>query len=130
MNYTIGDALIRIKNAALARRKVITVPFSNSIKQMVDVLVKEGFLASAKETKNKNKKSLILDLAKGKRTAVFTDVRLISRPSLRVYASSQQIGVRQKRGMGHLLVSTSKGILTGKDAVADKLGGELICEIW
>lgn len=129
MNYTIVDALIRVKNAALARRNVIDLPFSNSVKQIVGVLVKEGFLLKTKEIE-KEKKSISVELAKRKKTSVFTNVRLISRPALRVYETSKQIGMREKQAMGHLIVSTNKGIMTGKDAVANKLGGELICEIW
>jgi len=130
MNYTIGDALIRIKNAALARRKVISLPFSKSVKQIADVLVKEGFIAGTKESQEKERKNIVVELVKGKKTAFFTDVKLISRPALRVYESYKQLEVREKRGLGRLLVSTSKGIMTGKDAIASKLGGELICEIW
>lgn len=130
MNYTVGDALIRIKNASLARRKNILLPYNKSVKQIAQVLLKEGYLVSAKETPDKIKKGIEVQLAKGKKTSVFTDVVLISKPALRIYETYKQINIREKRGLGHVLVSTSKGIMTGKDAVINKLGGELICEIW
>lgn len=129
MNYTIGDAIIRIKNAALSRRRIVSLIYSKSIKELCNLLVKEGYLSSVKEEGEGNK-SLVVEIAKNNRMTTFTDVRLISKPSLRIYKTYKELEPVVMRSMGKIIVSTSKGLMTGRAAIEKKQGGQLLFEIW
>lgn len=129
MNYTVGDFAIQLKNAALARKKEITTPYANIKKAIAKVLIKEGFLDSVKEETVDNKKQLIVTLRYQKRKPSITDVSLVSKPSLRVYIGADEIGSKQGRASVAVL-STNGGVLTGKEAMKKKLGGELLFKIW
>lgn len=130
MNYTIGDFIIRIKNAVMANRKTVSLPYSKLCKAVGEVLVKEKFLRFIKEEEIDGKKKLIADIVYDKRIAAFTDVRLISKPSLRVYAKASEQAKLRGRGLGKIIVSTSKGIMTGQEAVKKGIGGELLFKVW
>ena len=130
MNYVIGDFIIRIKNAVRANRKIVSAPATKTTKAIAKLLVKEGILKSVKEVDQEGKPALSVEVAYDKRTPVFTDVRIISKPSLRVYASVLELGTAEKRGLGKIVVSTSSGVMTGKEALKKGLGGELLFEIW
>lgn len=130
MNYLVADIIIRIKNASLARRRSVVLPYSKLAKEIVTVLVKQGFLTEVKEEKDGNKKSLKAGVAYNKRTPVLTDVLLFSKPSLRVYTAVKDIIKTAKRGRGIAILSTNKGIMTGKEAFKKGVGGELLFKIW
>ncbi|HSW98004.1 MAG TPA: 30S ribosomal protein S8 [Candidatus Saccharimonadales bacterium] len=130
MNYTIGDFIIRIKNAVMAHRKTVDLPYSKLCKAVGQVLVKEKFLTQIKEEEIDGKKKLVAHLAYDKRIAAFTDVRLISKPSLRVYSKASDQSKLRGRGIGKIIVSTSKGIMTGQEAVKQGIGGELLFKVW
>lgn len=130
MNYTIGDFIIRIKNAVMANRKTVELPYSKLCKAVGQVLVKEKFLTQIKEEELDGKKKLIAHIAYDKRMPAFTDVRLISKPSLRVYSKASDQSKLRGRGIGKIIVSTSKGIMTGQDAVKQGIGGELLFKVW
>lgn len=130
MNYTIGDFIIRIKNAVMANRKTVALPYSKLCKAVGQLLVKEKFLTQIKEEEVAGKKKLVAHIAYDKRIAVFTDVQLISKPSLRVYAKATEQAKLKGRGMGKIIVSTNKGIMTGGDAVMQGVGGELLFKVW
>lgn len=130
MNYTIGDFVIRIKNAVRANRKVVVAPATKTTRGIGKLLVKEGFLAGMKEVEQDGKKVLSAEVVYDKRTPVFTGVRIISKPSLRVYATVAELEKVERRGLGSVVVSTSAGIMTGKEALKKGLGGELLFEIW
>lgn len=129
MNYQIGDLVIRLKNAALAHKKEVEVPFSNVNKAITQVLAKEGFLESAKEETNEGKRTLIATLRYVRRKPVITDVDIISKPSLRKYVSKDEIMKNQGRAQT-AIVSTNSGVMTGKEAQKKGLGGELLFRIW
>lgn len=115
------DMLIRIKNGYLAKSKQVVTPWSKGKVALAEVLVKRGFL-EGQEIKDKE---LILKLKKGS----FTDVKIVSKPSLRIYARKNQLP-RVLGGLGIAIISTSAGLLTDKEARNKGLGGEVICEIW
>ncbi len=129
MNYTIGDFIIRLKNAALARKKELYVPFSNIQKEIGKVLVKEGFLEDIKEDEIEGKKTLYVKLRYQRRRPVVTDIAIISKPSLRVYIGSDEIARKQGKAKT-VILSTNSGIITGKEAIKKKVGGELLFKIW
>lgn len=130
-NYSLGDFIIRIKNAAMASRKEVITPYAKVLKAVADLLAREGFLSDVKVLEDGNKKSLQVKIAKTNRMTVFTDVTLISKPSLRVYATASQVEKAQKRsGLGIIIVSTSSGVMSGKEAMKKGLGGELLFKVW
>lgn len=129
MNYAIGDFIIQIKNAALARKKELYMPFSKAKKAVGKVLVKEGFLEDVKEEEVEGKKALYLKLRYLRRRPTVTDIKLVSKPSLRVYIGVDEIGKEQGRAMIAIL-STNMGLMTGKEAIKKKVGGELLFKIW
>lgn len=129
MNYTIGDFVIQLKNAALARKKELYVPYSNIQKAIGKVLVKEGFLEDVKEEVIEGKKLLYVKLRYQRRRPTVTDIALISKPSLRVYVGAGEI--YKKQGQAKTVVlSTNKGLITGREAIKNKVGGELLFKIW
>lgn len=130
MNYLVADFIVRIKNSALSKRKEVVLPFSNINKEIGKVLVKEGFLESIKESEKKNKKELVAIIKYENRIPVLTDVIVISKPSLRVYATVKKIPDIEKRGRRKVIISTSQGVMTTYDARKKGLGGEILFSIW
>ncbi len=122
------DFIIRIKNAARAQRRELIVPFSKLSKEIGLVLVKEGFLEEVKEEKEGN--NLRIKIAYEKRTPKFYDTAVISRPSLKKFIGSKDIHGIEKRGRKTLIISTSEGVMTGKEAQKKNLGGEILFAIW
>lgn len=122
------DFVIRIKNAARAQRRELVVPFSKLNREVGLLLVKEGFLEEVKEEKSTN--SLKVKIAYEKRTPRLYDTSVISRPSLKKYIGPKDIADIEKRGRKTLIISTSKGVMTGKVAQKNNLGGEILFAIW
>ena len=127
--YSIGDFLIRIKNASLARRRVVVVPFSNLSESVGKVLQKEGFLEEIKIDANDGKKTLVATLRFVRRKPVISGVKLISKPSIRSHVKAHEMG-KKIRGSSVKILSTNQGIITGKEAISKRIGGELLFEIW
>ena len=128
--YSVADFVIRLKNAARARRRDVVLPYSKLNKAIGQVLVKQGILSSLKEESKEGKKNLHATIHFDKRLAVFTDVKVISKPSLRVYAgATDKVGL-VGRGLGTMVVSTNQGVMTGKEAVKKGIGGEVLFKIW
>src|SRR5581483_9350739 len=111
-NYRIGDFLIRIKNASLAGHETVECQCTKLIKSVAEALKKEGFLESVKVKEG----ILTAKLAKANKKFVLTDIKLISRPGLRVYKNVSDLKNR-KAGSSMIFLSTPKGILSNKDAV-------------
>ena len=129
MNYTIGDFIIQLKNAALTRKKEVVMPYAN-IKQAVSkVLIKEGFLDSAKSEVIDGHKKLVVTLRYSSRKPALTDVKLVSKPSLRVYVESKDIARKQGRAET-TIISTNQGVITGREAMKKGVGGELLFKVW
>lgn len=130
MNHAVSDMIIRIKNAAMARRRTVELPYSKLCLAIAKTLVKEKYLVDVKEHADGGKKSLVATIAYDKRTPMFTDVTIMSKPSLRVYGRSTKKQELLGRGLGVTIVTTSQGVMTGKEAVKKGVGGELLFRIW
>lgn len=130
MNHSVSDLLIRIKNASLARRHEVDLPYSNINMEIGKVLKKEGYLEEIKETKDGNKKGLHAVIAYEKRRPVLSNVIVISKPSLRVYKTAKTIYEIEIKGRHKVVISTSQGVMTGQDAKKKGIGGEILFEIW
>ncbi|MBI4097558.1 MAG: 30S ribosomal protein S8 [Candidatus Levybacteria bacterium] len=126
----VSDFLIRIKNASRARRQEVVLPYSNINRDVGKVLQKEGFLVEVKEAKEGNHKTLRVVIAYEKRSPVFSDVKIVSKPSLRVYRPTKSIADVEKRGRHKVVLSTSQGIMSGYEAKKKGVGGEILFEIW
>ncbi len=124
------DLIIRIKNAAMAKRREVVLPYSNMGKEIGKVLVREGFLDEIKEEAEGNKKFLRAKVAYDRRIPKFLDAILISKPTLKNYITAKDISNFERRGKRTLIISTSKGVMTGKEAQKKGLGGEALFSIW
>lgn len=130
MNHSVSDFIIRIKNASLAKRRQVVLPYSNINRDIGKVLKKEGFLEEIKEGKDGNKRILTAVIKYEKRDPILNDLVVISKPSLRVYKTSKTIIDIERRGKHKVVLSTNKGVMTGQDARKNNLGGEILFEIW
>jgi small subunit ribosomal protein S8 len=130
MNYLVADFILRIKNASLARRKQVVMPYSNINKAIGKTLVKEGFLAEIKESETDGKKTLVATLRFENRRPVVSDVLIISKPSLRVYVGAKDVREAAGKDAMTSILSTNAGVMTGKDAAKKGVGGELLFRVW
>jgi small subunit ribosomal protein S8 len=127
--YTIGDFVIQLKNAALTHKRELVTPFANIKQAVAKVLIKEGFLESVKVETIDGRKMIIVSLRYARRKPTLTDVKLVSKPSLRVYVESKEISRKQGRAETAIL-STNAGIITGREAMKKGVGGELLFKVW
>jgi small subunit ribosomal protein S8 len=127
MNYLVADLIVRIKNAASANRREVSLPYSKLSKAISDVLVKEGFLKEVKVVEEDGKKSIQVVVAYKKRIPVLTSISIVSKPSLRVYITAGDLS--KARGYNTKILSTNRGVMTGKEAQKEGVGGELLFEI-
>jgi small subunit ribosomal protein S8 len=130
MNYQVADFIIRIKNAYAARRKEVVMPYSNISLAIGKTLVKNKFLSEIKQEEVEGKKQLRASLRYMRRKPVVTEVDIISKPSLRVYVSAKQNSMSSNRDAMTTVLSTSEGIMTGRDAHKKGIGGELLFKVW
>ena len=125
----IADMLTRIRNANAMRYKEVEIPSSKVKLEITKILKNEGFINDYKIKKNNVQDVIVLNLKYNNKERVITGLKRISKPGLRVYAKSEEIP-RVLNGLGIAIISTSKGIMTGKDAKAANLGGEVLAYIW
>lgn len=130
MSYQVADFIIRIKNAYAARRKEVVSPFSNTSFAIGKTLVKNGFLSDVKKEEVDGKKQIRATLRYARRKPVVTEVDIISKPSLRVYVSAKENSIRSGRDAMTAVLSTSEGIMSGKEAQKKGIGGELLFRVW
>jgi small subunit ribosomal protein S8 len=126
----IADMLTRVRNASRARHTEVVVPASRTKRQIARILVDEGFIADVREERDGVGMVLHLQLkyVDGK-VPVVSGLKRISKPGLRVYARKTEIP-RVLGGLGVVIVSTSKGIMTGTQARKAELGGEILAYVW
>ncbi len=129
MNYQLADFIIRIKNAAMAKRKDAILPYSKTNKAIGNVLVQERFLDELKEETEDGRKRLRGTIRYEKRRPVLDTVSVVSKPALRVYIGADEIATHKKRGSHTLIISTNQGIMTGREAAKKGVGGELLFEL-
>lgn len=128
--YHVADFILRIKNAYLARRKEVIMPYSNINLAIAKVLVKNGYLSEIKEDEIDGKRNLRATLRYVRRKPVISDVKIISKPSLRVYVDNKGLAKENKKDALTAILSTSSGVMTGKEAREKGVGGELLFKIW
>ncbi len=132
MNVTdpIADMLTRLRNASLARHTEVVLPASKSKREIARILVEEGFVADVREDQQDSRAVLRITLkyVDGK-APVLTGLKRISKPGLRVYAGKTEIP-RVLGGLGLVIVSTSRGIMSGQAARKAQLGGEILAYVW
>lgn len=125
----IADMLTRIRNAIAVNKTVISLPHSNIKEAVANLLVKNNFLDSLKVENDNLKKTLILTINQDNTNARITEITKLSRPGRRTYVNSKEIPI-VKQGRGIVILSTSKGVLTGQEAIKEHVGGELICQVY
>ena len=127
---TIADLLTRIRNASSAKHDTVEIPASNMKKAIVQILVDEGYLKSFTVV-NDGKQGIIkvnLKYGEGK-TAAINGLQRVSKPGLRIYSNAEEMPQVMK-GLGIAIVSTSKGIMTDRQARKEKVGGEVLAFVW
>lgn len=125
----IADMLTRVRNASMAGKNEIRLPHSRLKQTVAEQLIKAGYLNAVKVEKAKPQDEMVITIAKEGHSPVFTEIERVSKPGRRVYAGASDIP-RIKSGRGIVLVSTSKGVMTGNEAMKQRLGGELICKVY
>ncbi len=125
----IADLLTRIRNAAMVGKTEVRVPTSKIKKVVAEQLKKNGYLAEVKEEAGKPRATLVVTINKAGENATFTELTRMSKPGRRMYVAAADIP-RVKSGRGIVLVSTSKGVITGQEAVKQRLGGELLLKVY
>ena len=127
----IADYLTRIRNANAANHRVVEIPASNVKKEITKILFDQGYILSYKFEDKTAQGTIKIALKYDKLTKepVIKKIQRISKPGLRKYAGSTEIP-RILNGLGIAIVSTSHGVMTGKQAKADKVGGEVLCYVY
>jgi small subunit ribosomal protein S8 len=123
-NYLIGDFLIRVKNTAMAKNKTLTIKASKQIVAIAEALKKAGFLDGIKNEKG----MLTLSLTYKDKKPRLMNVKLVSKPGLRIYLGVDEI--EKKKGPSIFLISTPKGVISSLQAIKERVGGEVIAEIY
>lgn len=131
MTDPIADMLTRIRNALTAKHETVEIPASKIKVAIADILVREGYVKSYEIVEGEVQNSILVTLkyAPNKNQKVLTGLKRVSTPGLRVYANVDNLP-RVLNGMGIAILSTSKGILTDKEAKAQHIGGEVLAYIW
>ncbi len=125
----IADMLTRIRNAAAAGKTEVSLPYSKMKEQIAKILVGDGYIVALSSEEQGGFRQLVLDIDQQKTKKPFTALIRVSKPGRRMYAKRDEIP-RILGGRGIVIVSTSAGLMTGYEARAKGLGGELICKVW
>lgn len=130
MTDPIADMLTRIRNAAQAKHKQVDVPFSGVKKNIAEILVDEGYIASYEQLEGNVQGILRINLKYDEnKKNIISGLKRISKPGLRVYAGKEELP-KVLGGLGIAIVSTSKGIMTDKKARQEGVGGEVMAFVW
>lgn len=129
-NDPISDFLTRIRNAIQARHASLHVPRSKMIQRIAEILEQEGYVAGVESNDDGPRGEVVVHLRylQGHESAIH-ELRRVSKPSRRYYVGNAEIP-RVKNGLGISILSTSRGVMTGKSARDQKVGGEVLCTIW
>ena len=122
----IADMLTRMRNALQAKHKSVSVPASKTKLAIAELLNNEGYIASYKVEGEGIKANIVIDFKDNK---VIQGLRRISKPGLRIYAGYEDLP-KVLNGLGIAIVSTSKGLMTDRQARAEKIGGEVLAYVW
>ena len=127
----IADFLTRVRNAQMARHRIVEIPASNVKKRITEILYEKGYIMKYK-SEDDSKQGLIkiaLKYDPQSKEPAIKSLERISRPGLRQYAKPAEIR-KVQNGLGIAIVSTSKGLMTDKEARTQNVGGEVMCNIW
>ena len=126
----IADMLTRVRNASRARHTEVVVPASRTKREIARILKDEGYISNFKVTEDDKQNMLRVFLKYGPgMERVITDVQRVSRPGCRIYCGKDQIP-RVYGGLGINILSTSRGLMTGRSAAREGVGGEILCNVW
>nr|YP_010230347.1 ribosomal protein S8 [Orostachys japonica]YP_010388263.1 ribosomal protein S8 [Orostachys minuta]YP_010576773.1 ribosomal protein S8 [Orostachys margaritifolia]UZN44287.1 ribosomal protein S8 [Orostachys japonica var. polycephala]QST20406.1 ribosomal protein S8 [Orostachys japonica]UPO69239.1 ribosomal protein S8 [Orostachys minuta]UZN44455.1 ribosomal protein S8 [Orostachys margaritifolia] len=130
---TIADIITSIRNADMNRKGTVRIASTNITENIVKILLREGFIKNVRKHRENKKYFLVLTLqhrrnSKGRYRTVL-NLKRISLPGLRIYSNYQRIP-RILGGMGIVILSTSQGIMTDREARLERIGGEILCYIW
>lgn len=122
----IADMLNRIRNAQAVSQSTVIIPFSKLKYKIAEILEKEGFIEKIERKGRKTKRTFEITL---KQPPVISGSKRVSRPGQRIYLRAKELKP-VRGGFGMAVISTSRGLMTNKEARKERLGGEIICEIW
>ena len=129
MTDPVADYLTRLRNAVQAKHKRVDIPTSNLKRELTKLFVAQKFIAGFTEVKESDQGLLRIQLKYNEGRPVIAGLRRVSRPGLRKYVDAETIP-RVLGGLGIAVISTSRGLMTDKQARLAKVGGEVLCEIW
>ena len=131
MSDPIADMLTRIRNANTAKHDTVDVPASKMKLAIAEILLEEGYIKNFEVIEEGNFKTIHITLKYGvdKNDKIISGIKRISKPGLRVYAGKEDMP-KVLGGLGTVILSTNKGIMTGKNAKAANVGGEVLCYVW
>ena len=128
MQDPISDMLTRLRNGYMSKQKEVVIPCSKLKVAIAQVLEQEGYIKGFR-VNGEVKKSLIVEMKYFNRRSVVEGIERVSKPSCRLYCGCKDIP-KVKDGLGFAILSTPKGILSGKDAEKQNVGGEILCYVW
>nr|YP_010294616.1 ribosomal protein S8 [Xyris pauciflora]ULQ68755.1 ribosomal protein S8 [Xyris pauciflora] len=132
---TIANLITSIRNADMNKNRTVRIPYTNICENIVKILLREGFIENVRKHQESNKYFLVSTLLRHKKTnrkGIYqkrTILKRISRPGVRIYSNYQRIP-KILGGTGIVILSTSRGIMTDREARLQKIGGEILCYIW
>lgn len=126
---SISEMLTSIRNAYAVLKPTVTIPFSNLKYEIAKILERRGFIEKVEKKGKKAKRFLEITLRYENKIPAIAGLKKVSKPGQRIYLPAKKIK-RVKGGFGVAIISTSRGLMTDKEAKKQKLGGEVICEIW
>lgn len=129
MTDPIADMIIRIKNAYMAKKKTVRFPHSKVLESIANLLKEENYLEFVEIEDTKPRKTVVIGLRYVGNAPAMTGVKRMSKPGLRRYTTVDKIP-KTLGGYGVTIVSTSQGVMSGKQAKAKGVGGEILCSIW
>ena len=129
VNDSIADMLTRIRNAQTARHETVTLETSIMKKSIAQILHDEGYISAFEEVDAGKNKNLVISLKYVNKSKVITGLKRISKPGRRIYAGAQDLP-KVLGGLGIVIVSTSKGVMTDREARKLGIGGEVLAYVW
>lgn len=129
VNDSIADMLTRIRNAQTARHESVTLETSIMKKSIAQILLDEGYISAFEEVDAGKNKNLVISLKYVNKSKVITGLKRVSKPGRRIYAGAQDLP-KVLGGLGIVIVSTSKGVMTDREARKLGIGGEVLAYVW
>jgi len=129
MTDPIADMLTRIRNAIKSSKETVEIPASNMKKAIAEILLNEGWVKDVKIVEDGYNGKIAITLKYVDKKSVISGLQRVSRPGLRTYSDVENMP-RILGGFGTVILSTNKGVMTGKNAKANNVGGEVLCYVW